>query len=197
MDPTALINIGGGLLGGILGKRTNPYEQAAAEQMRKQNALSDIIRQMAQGYDPAQETTASVDFAQKRSERTLQNALAGLNQRFKAQGGSPTGDTNFGYAQQRTADDVLNPLAVFAAERKAGEFARRLAAMQAAMGTGQMAFGNAMGMMNSYQPQDYGGSQMQLAQGIQGLLPQQKTPSRKVAENRFGTLDGNDQQWGR
>lgn len=131
-----LITAGVGLLGGLFGRKQSAAEKAQARLLEQQAKIMKQAYGMASSYDPNRETQIAADFATAQSGRALENAMKTLNQQFKVRGGSPTGDTNFAFRQQRAQDDILNPLAQFLADRRANEFALKLNALTQAGGMG-------------------------------------------------------------
>lgn len=134
MDPTtaSLILKGGGFLTSLFGRRMSASQRMQLRILQQKYELMRLASTMAKNYNPDAETEIAVDYAQKKTGRQLENAMARLNQRFKVEGGSPTGDTNFVLRQQRTQDDLLNPLSEWMANRKSNAFALKLGALERA-----------------------------------------------------------------
>lgn len=160
------VSSGIGLISGIAGmfgkKKKDPMAALKAQYMKQYQDRQNQLWSRAQSYDPMRETRDATDFAAEVSGRAIRNAHAGINQRYKNMGGSPTGDTNFGLIAQRATDDVLNPLAQMAADRSAMSFQLKQQAMASALGAppGQMM--DAYESMRS-QPNPYPALSQQLA----------------------------------
>lgn len=173
VDP---VSVGLGLAGIAGGKSARKNERRAIKgQEQLNNFLLSIMKDIyarGQAYDPARETDSAVKYAGDVTRQNLEQSLRGLNARFRAAGGSPTGDTEFQVKAQGMTNRVTDPLRAFAAERKAGEFFRKLQALQAAFGapTGQMlsTYGNLAGYYG--QQGGMGAGLGLLGQGLQGLF---------------------------
>lgn len=182
MDPGTAAAIGqtvlgaaGTLFGGRRRRRKSASELLAEDALRRQGQLGERASNLALAYDPGVETAEAVRFAQDTAGTTIADAMRRLNQQFRAQGGSPTGDTQFRVNASRTVEDIANPLRQFAAERRAGEAMRRLQMLGIAAGSLQP--GQAMNvaqMQHSMRP-NTSGAQTLLAGGLDRLLSQRST----------------------
>jgi hypothetical protein len=168
--------IAGGLsaLGGLFGgKRRVTYgERLANEDARKKSNLADRIEAMALAFDPERELRSSLTNAEASTGRALANANSELGRRFYAEGGNPEGDTAFRTMKRRTQDDILNPLASFAAEQRAKFMQMRMQALMQAFGArdggGSLALQSSQVGMNAPQP-NMAGSLGMLQQALSSI----------------------------
>jgi len=177
----------GGLAGLFGGQKADPYAKASADSLRQRQSIIDQILAMARGYDPSKETQTAVDYANKQGANTLANAMGTLNQRFKVSGGSPSGDTNFGFMSQRTTDDVLNPLAQFVANRKANEFSLKMQPFLSVLGgsQGMSQAWNQAGQYNQSTQPDLSGSMGMIAGALNGSQRQMnQSPLEQVSGSK-------------
>lgn len=112
------------------------YEQAAAADLNATAAIKRKLLGLADSYDPAAETRASVDYARDTAEMGSRQALARLNADFRKYGGQPGGDTNFQYNTNAEMRRVFDPLKSFAAQERSQETARKAALYQTALSSG-------------------------------------------------------------
>lgn len=175
-------------LAGLLNRPKDPYAKAKAQYMNQYNNRQNLLWQRAMSYNPAEQDASAVRRAQDTTAHALQNAMLGLNQRFKSQGGSPTGDTNFSVMGQRATDDILNPLGSWLADRAASQFDRKQAALSAALGAppGQMM--DAYDAMRS-NPSQFGASQEMLMNALTGVMrptaPKSQNPAFSMLPRRY------------
>ncbi len=171
-----------GMLGG--GKRKTPSWYT--DMLRAQDLAAQRISTFAEGYDPMKEIQADIDFAEKSSARTMEKGMADINRRFLAQGGNPSGDTAFTALKRRTTDDVLGPMAKYAAEARGQAMAKKLEMMMAAYGARQGVTNSAgqLAQMEMMDSSDGMGASIGMAsQAIQGILDKQ-SKGRKIGGMR-------------
>jgi hypothetical protein len=133
---------------------------------------------MAQGYDPAAESRDASNHASDVTASMLHRALGNLNADYRAGGGTPGNSTEFNVNAQGLTDRIADPLREFAAQQKASEFSRKMAAYQAATGApiGQVGnsysqFANSMLQGAGAMPQgDASGSMNLLSSALMQLL---------------------------
>lgn len=177
-----------GLAGSVFGRKKKSAQEIAQERVAgKQESVLDKMLAMADSYDPAAETRDSVNYAQRVSSNALQNALRGVTADFKNAGGVPGGDTAHLHLQQRTLDDVLNPLAGFAAQRASQNFASKMAAYGQALG--QAPPGQLFGMYNTMA--GAGGRDLTGMMGLAGDVLSQVLPQKTPAMDK-GSAAGQD-----
>ena len=164
-----MITGGISLIASLFGHRQSAEQRARAALLMQQVKIMQQAYAMAQGYDPNKETQIAADYAEAQTGRALGNATKKLNQEFKNSGGSPTGDTNFSFRQQRTQDDLLNPLSQFLADRRANAFALKLNALTQAGGMGGQTIAG-LGAYNADQQSANGGYQQGIAAILQGMM---------------------------
>lgn len=187
MNPGAIIGGLGALAGIFGGRRKSGYERRQESLLDRQRQIADIIMRLAQGYDPEAETESSVDYARNVARKTIADAIGMLNQRYRVAGGSPGGDTNFAIDMQRTIDDPLNSLARFSAERKAGEFARRLSAYQSALSS----FAAPQAGLSNLNQYDYQAGDKSpyyglLSSSLDALFPKKKSGNALFSQDLYG-----------
>lgn len=110
MSLMGVLQTGLGLYGALTGNsQANAYDSAAAANLQHRTALLDLMKGIAQNYDPHAETQAAVGYASDQAQRSLANALSGLNAQYMGAGGQPGGDTRFNVSAQvrRTAFTIL------------------------------------------------------------------------------------------
>ena len=164
-----MITGGLSLISSLFGNRQTAEQRARAALLMQQAKIMQQAYAMAANYDPNRETRIAADYATAQTGRALTNATKNLNKEFKLAGGSPTGDTNFAFRQQRTQDDLLNPLSQFLADRRANAFALKLNALTQAGGMGgQTAAG--LGALNADNQAASGGYQQGIAAILQGMM---------------------------
>jgi hypothetical protein len=96
-------------------------------------ALKEIFGEV-KGHDFGADTKEAVDYATEVTGDTLSKTLSNLNAKFRAGGGSPSGDSEFQVQAQGQTNRVTDPLRAFAANTKSNEFMRKLQALQMAAG---------------------------------------------------------------
>lgn len=101
-------------------------ESTLAERLR----LGRAGMNRAENYNPAIEDQAAIDAAEKSAGRALGNSLTRARQGFA---GNPENDTRFQFLAQRTADDVLNPLQQWIADRRSTQWERKNTALRQAV----------------------------------------------------------------
>lgn len=171
------IQLATGLAGLFGGKKKDPLAGLKKQYLNDYLSRQKTIWDRANNYDPMKETRTAIQFGQESAGRALSNASMGLNQRFKNAGGSPTGDTNFSLNLQRSADDILNPLKMLAAERASNTFSLKQQAMSAAMGAPPGAIADAYEATRSAPAGGFEGSQMAMMQALDTLF--QKPEAKK------------------
>lgn len=120
----------------LLEKGVKSSEAVSREQLAAMRELSGI----AKNYNPDAELAASVDLAQRTSQRSLTNALKNV----RGDAGSYAGaDSEFHVQGQRRTDDVMNSLSSFIASAKANSAIKKAALYQGILGApvGQIAQG--------------------------------------------------------
>lgn len=136
--------------------------------------VMDILKGLADNYDPAAQTKTAVDAASGVASATLEKALRNIKVKFGASG---PGDSEFHISGQRAANDALDPVRLFAAEQTAQEPMRRADMYARVLGaaTGQTAdsyFKAAATMPRS----DPSGSLALLSQAIQRMTNRTPQP---------------------
>lgn len=164
-----MITGGISLISSLFGHRQTAEQRARAALLMQQVKIMQQAYAMAANYDPNKETQIAADYAEAQTGRALGNATKKLNQEFKNSGGSPTGDTNFSFRQQRTQDDLLNPLSQFLADRRANAFALKLNALTQAGGMGGQTIAG-LGALNADNSAANGGYQQGIAAILQGMM---------------------------
>lgn len=177
----AQIGAATGLMG-TLGKK-----QGGSGRTGSQRTAAWRLGELANDYDPAAETAASVGYAQDVANQTLETSLR--NMRSLYGGSNPGGDTSFNIDAQRTADDALDPLKSFAANQKAGETMRKAQLLSMVLGqpgrTADNYFSQASGA---------GGSAALLAQSLQNLFGQnQAVQDQSISNSGSNNTSGSSQ----
>lgn len=134
---------------GMLRRNRDPYARQKQQYLDQYNNRQNLLWSRAMNYNPAMQDRSAVNYATGQAGHALQNAMMGLNQRFKTDGGSPTGDTNFSVMAQRAVDDSLNPLGGWLADRASSQFDRKQSALNAALGAAPGQIMNAYDAMRS------------------------------------------------
>lgn len=138
--PSALGAIGL-MQNGQQAKKANALQNKAIDAGKYTGLAQKAAYDIAQGYNPAKENQAAIDYANQSAGTQLQTNLKSLRSDFMLGGGQPTGDTLFNVKAQDRADRTLDPLRQFAAQLKSGETMQKLQAYAPAMGApvGQLA----------------------------------------------------------
>lgn len=153
--------------------------------------IMDLLKGIAEGYDPAKEDQAAVEHAQGVSEQSLRRSLGGL--RVANPAGS--GDSEFHVSAQRAVNDALDPLKAFTAERKSSETPRKAQLFQAVLGApiGNLSESYFRGAATMPQA-NFGAPAQMLSQALQGLFGAQDNSilGRAVREGRLQGPDKNN-----
>lgn len=175
-------NIIGAALGALGLAQANKQQKEQTKAVKKAGKASerisnmqfdvmDLLKQLADNYDPSKETADAVAFGKEQAGKTLESSLAGVRTRYG--GMNPGGDTNFHVGAQRATDSVLGPLAAWSADRKASETMRKAGLYQAVLGVpaGNLtdSYFKTAAMTPGGNP---AGSAMMLSQALQGLFGQ-------------------------
>lgn len=187
MSFLSALNTGLSIVGGIQGiagaaranRRADQAVGEAARVNRRRAAASDKALSIAENYDPAAETAASVDFARGTTETAIRNALTGVVNDFKLGGGQPGGDTLFNVRGGQAINRASDPLAAFAAEQKSTETSRRLGMFRAALDMGGDLVGNYLALGETMKKNPSGAMSILSGaiQGIPGLSGDTKSKS--------------------
>lgn len=178
MNPAAIIGGVSGLMG-MFGRKTSPYEREAAALLKKQGYTMDEILRMVRAYDPAKEDAAAIRAGENASANAYKNATGSLLQKY----GRNPGDTNYMVDLQRSSDDVLNPLAMYAAEQASTRTQRKMQMYSQAMATaspGQLA-GQYMEMSRAPRPSTMAAQQL-FGQSLDSILGSGVKPRQSVSE---------------
>ena len=136
---------------------------AAAQEIR------DILKGIADKYNPREVTDQSIGHASDVAGATLDKSLRGLTSRYG--GDNPGGDTGFSLSAQRATNDVLDPLKLFAAQERSMEASRKADMYQRVLGVPPSQMSDAYFKSASMMPRtDPTGSLAMLSQSIQRML---------------------------
>lgn len=166
-----------GLAGLLRRPKKNPFAGDLAQGLSRHQSALDRLTEFAARYDPSADDQASIKFAEESAGRALANAHQNLLNRYKISGGNPSADTNFLVGSQRTSDDILNPLAEYAARLKASQSERRLNTLLAVLrATDPGAASSRYFASSSRTPRpSAAASALILAEGIDGIINGRKT----------------------
>ena len=153
-------------------RATNRALSTAEGDSARKGEMYDILKKLADEYDPKKQTETSVNYASDVAGQTLEKALRGISTNYS--GANPGGDTAFHISGQRAANDALDPLKAFAANESAMEPMRKAEMYQRATNapTGNLSdsYFRAASMMPRSNP---AGSLNLLSQALQGWLSPQ------------------------
>jgi hypothetical protein len=107
----------------------NIQNQGLAALQPQVTAQQDLLGQ-AQGYSPATQDAIGFQVANNNATQNIGSSLKQLNGSFLGAGGSPTGDTAFQGAANRTAAGIAGPLALQQAQMVSSEPQRKMQALQ-------------------------------------------------------------------
>jgi hypothetical protein len=176
----------------------NSYYQAAARDLEQRRALSMELQRMAQAYNPQADTQNAVDFAGQTAAHSLQQALGNLNAQYLGAGGNPGGDTRFNVSAQGATDRIYDPLKTFAAQQASQDYARKMAAYEAALGADNGSIASQYMQLGNTVRTDPTSSYGMIASGLRGFLPGQTsladpaTASPGGVGGFNGSVDGYD-----
>lgn len=130
--------------------------------------VMDLLKELADKYNPADQTKVAVDAASGVASQTLEKALRAIK---GERGPSGPGDSEFHITSQRAATDALDPLKAFTAQMTADEPLRKAEMYQRVLGAPVGNMANDYFQAASLMPRsDPSGSLSILSQALQSWL---------------------------
>lgn len=179
---------GAQLLGGIaglFGSHQSAAQRRAQQQLDQQNALNAQMLKKFLGMDAGQSDQAAINMAQALAEHALENAN-NANYGNAIKGGMAPGDTGYAVMQNRSANDILDPLKMEIAQMKASQAQRNLQnAMSVVRAFGPAAtLGQQQSVSQMSQPYDPSGAYNMISGAINGFMqPHASSGGNPVGSN--------------
>lgn len=154
--------------------------------LRRQADIANILFNLAENYNPQGEIDRDVDYASKKTQQTIEQALRNMNAEYRSSGGTPGDSTEFNVRAQGMTNDIADPLREYAARMQGSATQRKIAAYQSAIGAPAGSMGdvyrslsdNATRRSQMYAPGDPSGSLGMIANAFQA-------PDRRSDLDRF------------